>query len=307
VLTELLLRDLRVADAYSLLFEIGSGGRAHFSRGRLAILHFVLDGTAVLDTPDAGDPVTLSAGDSALLFYGARHSLCDKPRSPATDVSIRPWSRIPESPPITRVGAEPIRGVTLSSALDLTYVSPSAFVNRAAPECWVMREAQRAGGSARALAVDVKQIRADCQGPGGTAFATMLVSLLLVHMMKDIYDQRWHGQEVEVRAPNARRITAAVQKVHMHLDRSWTVNRMALGVGLSRTTFSEEFRKYMGASPATYVTDARMKRAAQLLEIDSITLREVAARVGYELEASFARAFRQYYGVSPRHYLARRR
>jgi len=306
VLTELLLRDLRVADAYSLLFEIGSGGRAHFSRGRLAILHFVLDGTAVLDTPDAGDPVTLSAGDSALLFYGARHSLCDKLRSPATDVSIRPWSKIPESPPVTRVGAEPIRGVILGSALDLTYVSPSAFVNRAAPECWVMHDAQRAGGSARALAVNLKQIRAGCQGPGGTAFATMLVSLLLVHMMKDIYAQRF-GQEVEVRAPNARRITAAVQKVHMHLDQSWTVNKMALGVGLSRTTFAEEFRKYMGASPATYVTDARMKRAAQLLEIDSITLREVAARVGYELEASFARAFRQYYGVSPRNYLARRR
>jgi AraC-like DNA-binding protein len=50
-----------------------------------------------------------------------------------------------------------------------------------------------------------------------------------------------------------------------------------------------------------------MRRAAQLLEIEAITSREVAERVGYDLESSFARTFKKYYGVSPRAFAARYR
>lgn len=305
VLSEVLLRDLRVADAYSVLVEVGRRGHAYFPCARRAMLHLVLDGTALLKTAESDECVKLSAGDSALLLYGDRHSIFDTLSSPPTGVAIPEWSQVPETPSTIHVGAQPVRAVILSCALDLTYMSPSAFVNRAAPECWVMRKDNNETTST--LTVDVRHVRTACNGLGATAFVTMLASLLLVHMLRDIYANCWHDRAVEVRAPNTRRITAAVRKIHGHLDRTWTVAELAQEVGLSRSTFAEAFRAYMGAAPATYVTEERMKRAAQLLEIDSITLREVSVRVGYKLEASFARAFKQYYGVSPRHFAARRR
>jgi AraC-like DNA-binding protein len=42
-----------------------------------------------------------------------------------------------------------------------------------------------------------------------------------------------------------------------------------------------------------------MHFAARLLRGSSITLREVAARVGYDSEAAFNRAFRRTMGTSP--------
>ena len=42
-----------------------------------------------------------------------------------------------------------------------------------------------------------------------------------------------------------------------------------------------------------------MDRAAELLERRSVTVREVANRVGYRQPAQFAKAFRRHLGVAP--------
>ena len=50
------------------------------------------------------------------------------------------------------------------------------------------------------------------------------------------------------------------------------------------------------------LTEVRMDRAGQLLAVDgnrSLTVRDVAARVGYRQPAQFAKAFRNHHGVSP--------
>jgi AraC-like DNA-binding protein len=42
-----------------------------------------------------------------------------------------------------------------------------------------------------------------------------------------------------------------------------------------------------------------MRVAAQMLASRSLTVREVANRVGYRQPAQFAKAFRRHYGVAP--------
>ena len=50
-----------------------------------------------------------------------------------------------------------------------------------------------------------------------------------------------------------------------------------------------------------------MERAAELLGSRSLTVREVAARVGYRQPAQFAKAFRRHHGVAPSGYRDARR
>jgi AraC-like DNA-binding protein len=50
-----------------------------------------------------------------------------------------------------------------------------------------------------------------------------------------------------------------------------------------------------------------MDAAAELLARGSLTVREVAQRVGYRQPAQFAKAFRRRHGLSPSSYRSRRR
>jgi AraC-like DNA-binding protein len=50
-----------------------------------------------------------------------------------------------------------------------------------------------------------------------------------------------------------------------------------------------------------------MDAAADLLGRGSLTVREVAQRVGYRQPAQFAKAFRRHHGLSPSTYRSRRR
>jgi AraC family transcriptional regulator, regulatory protein of adaptative response / methylphosphotriester-DNA alkyltransferase methyltransferase len=59
---------------------------------------------------------------------------------------------------------------------------------------------------------------------------------------------------------------------------------------IGRTTFRE------------YLTKVRMERAAQMLESERLTVREVAQRVGYRQPAQFAKAFRRQRGRAPSAY-----
>jgi AraC family transcriptional regulator of adaptative response / methylphosphotriester-DNA alkyltransferase methyltransferase len=61
---------------------------------------------------------------------------------------------------------------------------------------------------------------------------------------------------------------------------------------IGRTTFRD------------HLTAVRMDRAAGLLERNTVTVREVAHRVGYRQPAQFAKAFRRRLGVAPSDYRA---
>ena len=62
---------------------------------------------------------------------------------------------------------------------------------------------------------------------------------------------------------------------------------------IGRTTFRE------------HRTGVRMQRAAELLGRRSLTVREVARRVGYRQPAQFAKAFRRHQGLAPSDYRSR--
>jgi AraC family transcriptional regulator, alkane utilization regulator len=55
----------------------------------------------------------------------------------------------------------------------------------------------------------------------------------------------------------------------------------------------------VGEPPSQYLTRWRMQRASQILQLGHMTLYEVASLVGYESEASFSKAFKQWMGQSP--------
>jgi AraC-like DNA-binding protein len=90
--------------------------------------------------------------------------------------------------------------------------------------------------------------------------------------------------------------------LHRKPARAWTVASLASAVGMSRSPFAARFTALVGDAPLAYLTRWRMHLAAGDVLDGGSTIREIAERVGYEAEASFSKAFKRQFGMSPRAY-----
>jgi AraC-like DNA-binding protein len=95
------------------------------------------------------------------------------------------------------------------------------------------------------------------------------------------------------------RISPALQAIHHHPDKPWTIASLAHLAAMSRTLFATTFVKSTGETPRRYLTRLRMDRARDLLQRSHLPLAMVAHRAGYGTDAAFARAFKRQFGVSP--------
>jgi AraC-like DNA-binding protein len=97
----------------------------------------------------------------------------------------------------------------------------------------------------------------------------------------------------------------ALAAFHARPDRAWSLESLARVAGVSRSGFAARFTEIMDEPAMTYVTAWRMALAARLVREERLPLTRVAARVGYQSEAAFSRAFRRAHGVTPGVYARR--
>jgi len=86
-----------------------------------------------------------------------------------------------------------------------------------------------------------------------------------------------------------------------------TASVLARSVNLSVSWFQHLFKSQTGMPLRQYVVSHRLQRAAKLLEETEMPVKEVAYDVGYRHPASFVRAFRTQFAVSPKLYRQRTR
>ena len=85
----------------------------------------------------------------------------------------------------------------------------------------------------------------------------------------------------------------------------YAVDSMADTAAMSRSAFAEHFAESFGRSPMSFVNHVRMQHAAQLLgQESSLSIDDVAGRVGFSSRSHFSQAFKKHCGVSPTEYRA---
>lgn len=81
---------------------------------------------------------------------------------------------------------------------------------------------------------------------------------------------------------------------------------LARQIGTNQNKLKAVFKQAFGTTMADYCLQRRVREAQQLLLEASLTIAQVAERVGYEHQSSFAAAFRSEVGMTPRQYRAHR-
>lgn len=151
----------------------------------------------------------------------------------------------------------------------------------------------------------VEESRGDRVGSG--TLLTRLAELMFLEVLRAHYEQlgpQHTGWLAGLKDPV---VGAALVLMHEQPSRQWTIAELAHQIATSRTVLAVRFAELVGMPPVHYLTRWRLQLATELLAQGSAKLATVAARVGYESEAAFSRAFKRETGLSPAAWRAARR
>lgn len=122
-----------------------------------------------------------------------------------------------------------------------------------------------------------------------------LSDCLLYALLRDNIEAH-HGLFAAMAHPQ---IAKALELIHQSEDHAPKLEELANASAMSRSIFSDTFKRLVGESPGEYAIQWRMTRAYRWLADTNISTLEAALRSGYESEASFAKAFKRVIGVGP--------
>jgi len=138
------------------------------------------------------------------------------------------------------------------------------------------------------------------RGPGSELIVNKLTEVVLVELIR-INFCREEGSPF-LKALHDKSVSKALQYLHEHPEKSWTIQDLAEAVGSSRAAFAKRFRGLVGETVFQYLTSLRMQRAKQLLLDTALPVYEIAQKAGYESELAFTKTFKKQTGKTPRQF-----
>ena len=103
------------------------------------------------------------------------------------------------------------------------------------------------------------------------------------------------------------KIERTVAYMNQHLNKPLRVATLAALAGMSPSHFTALFKRQTGCPPIDYFIRLRMRRACRLLEETALSVKEVAAALGYDDPFYFSRLFKAVNHAAPTDYRASRR
>jgi transcriptional regulator GlxA family with amidase domain len=98
------------------------------------------------------------------------------------------------------------------------------------------------------------------------------------------------------------RILRSVEYIKRRIDHNLLVSEIAAQSDYSPSHFFKLFREETGCTPIGYLTRLRMNCACQLLDSTSLSVKQVAAKLGFNDPGYFSRVFKLAIGLAPRTY-----
>lgn len=100
------------------------------------------------------------------------------------------------------------------------------------------------------------------------------------------------------------RVGATLDFMRQHVDKLLTLEQLAALSGQSASYYCKLFKERTGQTPLAYFSQLKVRRACELLDLTDLTVRQIAAELGYEDPYYFSRLFKKVQGCSPAKYRA---
>lgn len=267
-----------------------------------AIFHAVASGRARLSLEGSlSSTVELGTGEVALLAHGQAHRIEHVEHVPATPTDVASLAPIDAGAAIRSYACggsgEPTR--IICGSFTLQHAAAETML-RAMPPL-LRAPASAPGGVGAWIETTVSQL-ADALGrdtPGSDAIVDKLTEVLVIQVLRACVEQAPRQGGGWLGALRDERIGRALAHMHGQPDGDWSVDRLATTAGMSRSSFCARFSELVGESPARYLARWRVAVAADIISRETVSLGELACRVGYGSEDAFSRVFKRFMGVTP--------
>ncbi|PRX21151.1 AraC family transcriptional activator of mtrCDE [Paraburkholderia sp. BL18I3N2] len=265
--------------------------------------HIVLSGSAVLETPGAGKPQYLGAGDIVMLAHGSAHTLHD-------GSGARPKRAHERAALNLTISENRGAGPRLDMLCGRIVLAPphDQFIRAYLPARLVTRTAAVNGNDSEKMRgaaqeqlnglVALMRTEASADNLGGYAMMNTLSAALFALTMRVASESDDAPVGLLALAGNPR-LSPALTAIFSDPARAWTLPELANLCSMSRATLIRHFHDKLGRSPNDFLTDIRMALAANELKRPGISTEVVAETVGYQSVAAFRRAFTQRFGMTP--------
>jgi AraC family transcriptional regulator, alkane utilization regulator len=261
-------------------------------------------------------PVKMEAGDVIIFPHGEPHTMCSHPGTKATTLGAVFSQSSPDATPRVAFGGGGKKSRFICGYLNcdqrfnpLVSALPTMLVVRSSNDYAAVeaidhngaRPAQVPPGSGTWLSTTLKFTihEARAARPGNAAMLGRLTELMFVEILRQYMQQLPAGQRGWLAGLNDLNIGKALRLMHATPAHDWTVSELAHQAGVSRSVLAERFTQLIGESPMRYLAGWRVQLAKQMMRDGDSSIAEIAARVGYESEAAFNRAFKRSAGSPP--------
>lgn len=266
----------------------------------VARFHITLKGSFWL-TVEGQESLKVEPGDVVLVPHGAAHALTDDPQSELLeleDLIERSEYRPGE---LLRFGSGPGPNVQLVCGHFQFEEESLHPLPKALPHAIHVKKGSLTYFSWLSTALDFIDYESGHREPGVSSVINKLSEIILIQSLR-YYMKTNSTNTLFLSALNDKYIRESIEQIHASPARNWKLEDLARTAGLSRTIYAERFSKLTGTTPMNYVTQWRMERARKLLKSPTISVDEVADRVGYSASESFQRRFKKCVGMTPSAY-----
>lgn len=260
-----------------------------------AVFHVILSGSGWLRTEE-GRTIRLSAGDVAVLMRGQRHELVSESGVPITSFADLMQHCVPGRFPSIGIAGGGDQATMLCGFFKFERQTSHPLLR-------VLPDLIHVNAGAGTGMIEGLVAMADAESamplPGSGALTDLLCGLLLVQVLRAQLALDSRAAAPWIHGIEDARVGAALGLIQESPQNEWTVARLASAVAMSRSNFAQRFAECVGESPMRYLAQCRILRAAQLLDVEHLSVTEAMRSVGYESESSFTKAFQRHLGCTP--------
>ncbi|NME72143.1 ATP-binding protein [Flammeovirga aprica] len=109
--------------------------------------------------------------------------------------------------------------------------------------------------------------------------------------------------EIEISSKDEQLLEEAMKYIENNLENTeLNVEQLCKELGVSRSQLYRKVKTITNMSISEFIRTIRLKRAAQILEVDGSSILDVMDKVGFNNPSYFTRTFKKQFGVSPKEY-----
>lgn len=257
-----------------------------------AQFHILVRGSATVI--HAGKVVPVSAGDIVLFPKGASHFIGDNPQStsiPGVDVI----TAISEGREPFTEGSNVTRMICGHFEYDFACSHP---LLEELPEMVLIHSAELPALDHLFGLVQLIVRESASDSPGSDVVTRRLSDGLLVTILRSFFE-RENERAGFFRGLSDKRIALALSAIHKDVGHQLTVDDLAVCAGMSRSSFSQQFKELVGQSAGSYATRWKLLKARDAVMSRDDSIEKIAFNNGYVSATAFSRAFNAAFGETP--------